>query len=309
MHAVEAVGVSKHFRTGGGVKHALSNVSINIEQGSIHGILGPNGAGKTTLISILSTLATQDSGSVKVFGHDAQRERARIKNLVNISSGNPNFPWSLTVCENLRYYAMLYGQAPHERERSINEVISLLELEEHRDVRFEALSTGTKQRLSLAKALLNSPKLLFLDEPTMGLDPDISQKTRGTISRIHRERDITIVMTTHYMREAEQLCERIAFLRGGRLIADAPPGELKKRVRIGDVIRIRFEGAVDKRVFTLPGVLECVLGEGEAKLIVHDPAALDPVIRCFPKITDICMTQPDLEDVFLEFAKSEVEQL
>jgi len=306
MHAVEAEGVSKHFRTGGRVKHALSSVSINIEQGSIHGILGPNGAGKTTLISILSTLATPDSGSVKVFGHDAQRERTRIKELVNISSGNPNFPWSLTVCENLQYYAMLYGQTPHERERSISEVISLLELEEHRDVRFEALSTGTKQRLSLAKALLNSPRLLFLDEPTMGLDPDISQKTRSTISRIHRERDITIVMTTHYMREAEQMCERIAFLRGGRLIADAPPGELKKRVRIGDVIRIRFEGDVDKQVCTLPGVLDCVLGDGEAKVTIHDTGTLDPVIRCFSKITDICMTQPDLEDVFLEFAKGEV---
>ncbi|HIH45062.1 MAG TPA: ABC transporter ATP-binding protein, partial [Candidatus Methanoperedenaceae archaeon] len=93
---------------------------------------------------------------------------------------------------------------------------------------------------------------------------------------------------------------------GGRLIADAPPGELKKRVRIGDVIRIRFEGDVDKQVCTLPGVLDCVLGDGEAKVTIHDTGTLDPVIRCFSKITDICMTQPDLEDVFLEFAKGEV---
>ncbi|MFZ2411613.1 MAG: ABC transporter ATP-binding protein, partial [Candidatus Methanoperedens sp.] len=169
MLAVKAQGIYKYYKDAiKGKKEVLKNVSIDIEDGEIFGILGPNGAGKTTLISILSTLTIPDSGRVEVFGVDALAEANRVKSIVNISSGNPNFPWSLTVYENLRYFSMLYGL--NDKDRAIENVISKLELEPFRNVRFESLSTGTKQRLSLAKALLNEPRLLFLDEPTVGLD-------------------------------------------------------------------------------------------------------------------------------------------
>ena len=170
MLAVKAEGVYKYYKDRtSGKKEVLKDVSINIDEGEIFGILGPNGAGKTTLISILSTLTIPDGGKIEVFGLDALTEANRVKNIVNVSSGNPNFPWSLTVDENLRYFSMLYGLK--DREKVIDDTIGLLELEPFRNARFDSLSTGTKQRLSLAKALLNGPRLLFLDEPTVRLDP------------------------------------------------------------------------------------------------------------------------------------------
>src|SRR5574341_345999 len=154
MLAVRAEGIYKYYRDRLlGKKVVLNNVSLDINEGEIFGILGPNGAGKTTLISVLSTLTIPDLGKVEVFGLDALKEAASVKNIVNISSGNPNFPWSLTVYETLRYFSMLYGLK--NKEKAVNDVINILELETFRNSRFDALSTGTKQRLSLAKALLN----------------------------------------------------------------------------------------------------------------------------------------------------------
>lgn len=137
-----------------------------------------------------------------------------VRERINISSGNPNFPWSLTVRENLNHSAMLYGLYGRDLARSVDEAISAFELEAHADSKFETLSTGTKQRVSLAKSILNRPEILFLDEPTSGLDPDMALKTRALIKKIYQEQEITVVLTTHYMPEAEELCDRIAFLRG-----------------------------------------------------------------------------------------------
>ncbi|OGR97186.1 MAG: hypothetical protein A2902_03630 [Elusimicrobia bacterium RIFCSPLOWO2_01_FULL_64_13] len=150
---------------------------------------------------------------------------------MNLSSGNANFPWCMTVREILRFYGMLYGLFGKDLSRRVEELIGLLELGAFRDRRFDELSTGTKQRLALAKALLNRPELLFLDEPTIGLDPDVSIKIRAFIRKINREEGITVLLTTHYMVEAEQLAGRIAFLHSGKILALGTPAELKKEVR------------------------------------------------------------------------------
>lgn len=306
MFAVKAERVDKHYKSGvNGKKEVLTNISINIEEGEIFGILGPNGAGKTTLISILSTLTLPDNGKLEIFGIDALSQADRVKSIVNVSSGNPNFPWSLTVYENLRYFSMLY--AIKNKDISIKKVIDMLELEPFRNARFDSLSTGTKQRLSLAKALLNEPRLLFLDEPTMGLDPDMAIKIRKQIKRIHEEREITIVLTTHYMKEAEELCGRIAFLKKGEIIANASPTELKRQMKLGESITIEYEGEFDiADLKNIPGILDTVYSPGIIKIVAENAGPiLDNILKIFANvhIKDIDISQPDLEDVFLELAR------
>ena len=304
MLAVKADGIYKYYKSPEGKKEVLKNVSINIEQGEVFGILGPNGAGKTTLISVLSTLSIQDSGNVEIFGIDAIKEPNRVKCIVNISSGNPNFPWSLTVYENLKYFSLLYGLK--NREKSINNVIGMLELEPFRNTRFDSLSTGTKQRLSLAKALLNEPRLLFLDEPTVGLDPDMAIKIRKLIKQIHEEKGITIVLTTHYMKEAEQLCGRIAFIKNGEIIANAAPSELKRQMKLGEKIIIDYEGTFDiSSLKDIPQILDIKSGNERVIIVAENiEPILDNVLKkfCDAHIKNIEISQPDLEDVFLQLA-------
>ena len=307
MLAISAQGIHKTFRTFSSRKEVLRNISLDIDEGMIFGILGSNGSGKTTLISIFSTLILPDKGSLKIFDYDSQIQSSKIKELVNISSGNPNFPWNLTVYENLKYFAMLYGIPKKRWSSVVNENIQLLDLESYKDAKFETLSTGIKQRVSLAKSLLNEPKLLFLDEPMVGLDPEISIKIKEMIMRIHEEKGVTIVLTTHDLKKAEQLCDRIAFLREGQIIANATPDELKRKIKVGDVIAIKYQGEIDSYVIKkMSGVISCDISDGMAEIIVEDAeTSLDPLIKRFKDVMvkDISISQPDLEDVFLEFAK------
>ncbi|MFA6450839.1 MAG: ABC transporter ATP-binding protein [bacterium] len=211
-------------------KLVLDNVSLNVPEGVIYGVLGPNGAGKTTLLSLISNLISPDSGSIRVFGRDVTRHAQYVRGMMNLCSGNPNFMWSMSVSENLSFYARLYGISGATRRRRIADLIELMELGEYRNTRYDELSTGTKQRVALAKSLISEPKLLFLDEPTLGLDPYMAIKMRGIIRDTHAARGITILLTTHYMREVEELCGRVVFLREGRVIAEDTPGELMKKV-------------------------------------------------------------------------------
>ncbi len=304
MLAVRGVAISKHYKSSEGKKEVLKNVSIDINEGVIFGILGPNGAGKTTLISILSTLSIPDAGTVEIFGIDALKQPKDVKCIVNVSSGNPNFPWSLTVYENLKYFALLYGIK--NREERIKTIIGMLELEQFRDTRFDSLSTGTKQRLSIAKALLNEPRLLFLDEPTVGLDPDMAIKIRKLITQIHEEKGITIVLTTHYMKEAEQLCERIAFIKKGEIIANAEPGELKRQMKLGEKLIIEYQGRFDISSFDdIPLILDVRNETGKVIIIAENiESILNDVLKkfCDVLIKNIEISQPDLEDVFLQLA-------
>src|SRR5438094_842011 len=244
MFAVDAKDLTKTFRSGWlgrRRKEALRGASLQVPSGAIFGLLGPNGAGKTTLLSILATLLLPDSGTATILGHDVVREAGAIRRRLNMASGNASFVWSLRPPEVLIFYGGLYGLWGRRLRMKVDQLIVQCELGPYAKTEYNALSTGIKQRLAMAKALLNDPEVLFLDEPTLGLDPDVSIRLRAQIAALRRERGTTIILTTHYMREAEELCDQIAFIKDGRILAQGTADELKRQIRIGDVIALRLD--------------------------------------------------------------------
>lgn len=208
---------------------ALDGVSLSIKKGELFGVLGPNGAGKTTLLNIIMGLIIPDEGTVEIDGEIISKKFSeKIKKKMNMCSGNPNFPWCLTVYEALKFYGMLYGFSGKILNKKIEYLLDLFSLKKYEKVQYDELSTGTKQRLALAKALINEPEILLLDEPTIGLDPDVARKTRQFIKDLHNQKKITIILTTHYMKEAEELCERIAFIKDGKIKATGTKEKLTK---------------------------------------------------------------------------------
>ncbi len=288
---------------------ALRGVDLAVPAGAFWGILGPNGAGKTTFLSVLSNLLTPEEGEVKVLGLDLQAHAMDLRQKINLSSGHANFLWSLSVRENLEYYAMLYGLPRTERRRKMEELFQLFDLAPFARRRFEELSTGTKQKLSLAKALLNDPELLLLDEPTVGLDPDVSRRIRELVQRLHREKGTTILMTTHNMKEAEALCEEVAFIRGGTIQARGRPQDLKRDLRLGDTIVVTFRGSLPSASLEgLEGIYGLQCSDSSCRILVDDhrerlPQILDRLTGARVAIHDLLIQESDLEDVFIAFAR------
>jgi len=311
MLAVEVRDLAKTFRSGWfprRLTRALRGVNLSIPRGVIFGLLGPNGAGKTTLLSILATLLLPDAGEAKVLGHDVVREARAIRPRLNMASGNSSFIWSLRAPEILAFYGRLYGLHGKALARKVDELVALCELEEHRKVPYQELSTGLKQRLALAKSLVNDPELLFLDEPTLGLDPDISVRMRAQIAGLRRERGTTILLTTHYMREAEELCDEIAFIKNGEIPARGTADALKRQIRIGDVIALRLDPASGDGLAELPGVLRCVFQDGRVECTVDSAEKrLAQILSWLHEqgvvVRDVDVHEPDLEEVFVELAK------
>jgi len=223
MNAVVASNVSKTF---GGRRPvaALSDVSLAIREGEIYGLLGPNGAGKTTLIATLVGLTTPDQGSVRVCGLDVATHLHEVQQLVNLVRGFSGVLEKFTTWELLSYYAMLYG-APRAR---VEEVMALTGITGKRDEQVALFSSGWRQRFFIAKGIINRPRVLFMDEPTVGLDVDAARAVRAIIRELNRD-GCTILLTTHYMREAEELCDRIGLICSGRIVAEGSAAELKER--------------------------------------------------------------------------------
>ena len=311
MLAVEAYDLRKTFKSGWRGQRrteALRGAGLQVPRGAIYGLLGPNGAGKTTLLSILATLLLPDSGSASILGYDVVREATAIRRRLNMASGNASFVWSLRPPEVLTFYGGLYGLHGSVLRERVETLIEQCELGPHRKTEYNALSTGLKQRLAMAKALINEPDVLFLDEPTLGLDPDISIRLRAQIAALRRERGTTIILTTHYMREAEELCDRIAFIKAGRILAEGTPDELKRQIRIGDVIMLRLEPGAPRGLADLPGVLQVhVKGDQIECTVDSSEKRLSEILRWLHEqgvlVRDCQVREPELEEVFVEFAR------
>ncbi|MEI7998692.1 MAG: ABC transporter ATP-binding protein, partial [Candidatus Omnitrophota bacterium] len=240
--AIQTRDVVKTFRSGFPQvvsTRALEGISLNIHEGEILGLLGPNGAGKTTFLNILSTLLLPDSGRVEILGIESKPQNfSYIRRLINMSSGYPNYAFSLTVKENLEFYGRLYGLSGVVLEKKVNEVMELFLLTSYTKRRFDELSSGTKQRLSLAKSLLNDPKILFLDEPTVGLDPEVALKTRLIVKDVLKQRKVTVLLTSHNMDEVEDMCQRVAFIQKGNIVKLSPLQELKDLHKTDDLEQV-----------------------------------------------------------------------
>jgi ABC-2 type transport system ATP-binding protein len=308
--AVEVRDLEKTFRTGWPRRRtpALRGVSFTVAPGAIFGVLGPNGAGKTTLLSILATLLLPDRGEARVLGLDVVREAHRVRERINLASGSTSFLWSLTPREILDVTARSYGLPAGVRTRRVDELLAQFELTAHARQPYNELSTGLKQRLALAKAFVNQPELLILDEPTVGLDPDISARIREQIVALRAARRMTILLSTHYMREADQLCDEVVFLREGRIPARGDPASLKRQILTGDRVRLVVEGEAEPGLLGLPGVLAAVARDGALECVVDDARKrLPEILRHLTErglgVSDVSVAEPTLESVFIELAR------
>lgn len=308
--AVEVRGLAKTFRVGWPRRQprvALREVSFTVPRGTIFGVLGPNGAGKTTLLSILATLLLPDAGEARVLGLDVVRDAARLRERVNLASGTAAFLWSLTPREILDIAGRAYGLRAAARRRRVEQLLAEFELGTVADLPYNELSTGFRQRLCLARAFVNDPEVLILDEPTVGLDPDVAARIRETVTELRR-RDITILLSTHYMREAEQLCDDMVFLREGRVLARGDPPTLKRQILAGERLRMSVEGEAWRGLHLLPGVLAVTEAGGRVECVVDDAGKrLPEVLRYLfdrgAAVSDVSVHEPDLETVFMELAR------
>lgn len=220
---IKVTNLTKNF----GKTTAVNNISFEIKKGEIAGLLGPNGAGKTTTIQMLLDIITPTGGEIKIFGKNLREDREGTLGRLNFSSPYVNLPYNLTVRENLLTFARLYGVK--NPKNKADEVADFFEISDLLPKRAAILSTGQLARLNLAKALLNNPELLLLDEPTSSLDPDIADRTRKLLKNVQKERGLTILYTSHNMAEIEELCDRIIFLNKGVVTDDGAPGEIIKK--------------------------------------------------------------------------------
>ncbi len=306
--AIDAQGLFKSFPSGffQPPKEVLQGVDLEVAPGAIFGILGPNGAGKTTLISILTTLLIPDRGRATVLGLDTVKDAGRLRERINLAASSAHFLWCLTVEESLRFYGRLYGLGGRGLTKKVEELLHLFDLLPHRQAKFESLSTGLKQRLALAKTLINSPELLFLDEPTSGLDPEMAEHIRKEIARLNRETGLTILLTTHNLREAEMLCSEVTFLKGGRLLATGSIPDLQARLGLGDHLSLTFQTGVPQLDFhRLPGVLSFEIKDSQVHLVLDRvEIRLAPLLEAInhqsPDLPEVKVREADLEELYRE---------
>jgi len=302
-YAIETDNLVRKF----GELRAVDSVSLKVSEGEIFGLLGPNGAGKTTFISMLVTMRKPTSGSASVNGSDVVREPGKVRQGIGIVFQDPSLDEELTAYENLELHAAMYGVEGSEREKRIGEVMRIVGLEDKlRDI-VKTFSGGMRRRLEIARGLLHYPKVLFLDEPTLGLDPQTRNALWGYIRKLKEEHGITIVMTTHYMEEADSLCDRVAIIDHGKIIALGAPEALKSSLG-GDTITVmtnepdRLKKLVEKK-----GMVECAqphdgkltfcVASGEKQI----PAVVNLARDSGISITSVSLHRPTLDDVFLHY--------
>jgi ABC-2 type transport system ATP-binding protein len=283
-----------------GDREALSGVTFSIARGEIFGFLGPNGGGKTTLFKLLSTLAPIQSGSAQLFGHDLAGETVAVRRRLGVVFQHPSLDGKLTVGENLAAHAHLYGISGNRLRERCAAMLERLGLSARERDRVETLSGGLQRRVELAKALLHEPALLLLDEPSTGLDPAARREFWNYLQHLREHEGVTIVLTTHYMEEAER-CDRIGILHQGKLVAIAPPDELKSEVG-GDVIVIRTkEPEILQRKIIARFKLKSQLVDGAIrieKLRAHE-LVRDLIDAFGEEIESVSFGKPTLEDVFV----------
>jgi ABC-2 type transport system ATP-binding protein len=295
--AISVSGLRKNY----GAVDAVRGIDFEIQSGEVFGLLGPNGAGKTTTVEILEGLRPRSGGEVTVLGFDPERQKAQLKDRIGVCLQATNMPEKMRVREALHVFSSFYT-----RNTDSNDLLRRLQLEEKRDAFYGTLSGGQKQRLALALALVNDPALLFLDEPTTGLDPQVRAEIHGLLDQLRGERR-TILLTTHYIEEAERLCDRVAILDQGRIIALDTPRRLQQQSRSASTIVVTCDKAIPADRPLWAEAIESSLDDSGSTLTVNSrrPATtLVDLIKWIDQrgleLVDVHLKQPTLEDVFIE---------
>jgi len=309
---IEVQNLTKNF----GKFTAIDKISFNVKKGEIFGLLGPNGAGKSTTLRLLSTLARPTSGTATISGYDIVKNDNEVRKLIGIVSEKMILYDRLTAKENLWFFGSLFNIPKDVLTKRINELLELVQLTKWKNAQVGTFSTGMRQRMNVIRALLNVPQILFLDEPTLGLDPQSSVEIREFIKKINRENNTTIIMTTHMMVDADLLCDRIAIIDQGKIVALDTSTNLKKLISGEDttILNLNIVNLTPGLINTIRA-LECVdsvtqENSTHAKILVHGTEAFDSVIDAIRmtngKIKSMENLQPTLEDVFLHITGHQV---
>ena len=307
MNYIEVKNLVKTFREKGKTVTAVDGISFSVKKGEIFGLLGPNGAGKSTTINMLTGLLEKDSGTVKILGCEPEANWEYVKNNSNVATAYSWLSDVLSIRQNLKVYARLYGV--RNQKEKINELLELFELKSIADRKVIRLSSGENTRAVLCKGLINDPKVLFLDECTVGLDPDIADKTREIIKDYQKRHDCTILFTSHYMYEVEELCDRIAFMSDGKIVRIDTSSNLKKLIKKHTV-----EIAVKKNIKLLREFLEeegvDIIFEKNNSITFEVTTEDDKMYKVISKIfhkgfmlSNLHVKGPTLDDIFIKIAR------
>jgi ABC-2 type transport system ATP-binding protein len=297
---------------------ALNKINLKIRPGELFGLLGPNGSGKTTTIKCLSTILIPDEGTAIVNGFDTQKETSMVRaSLGMVVGGERTLYWKLTARDNLMYFASLYKMQRNHAKKRIEELLEMMQLSDRADERLEDYSTGMRQKIAIARALLHDPPILLLDEPTLGLDPNFSRQIRSQIRELSEKHGKTILLTTHYMDEAEQLCDRVAFINNGNIVAVDTPNRLKAMVKEKEIVEVavyRPPSGIEEHVRSLlpdAEVVKLIPGDEDEgipsriKIIggtaeEHVGTVIDALRSKNVRIGSLNVGVPTLEDVFIK---------
>ena len=288
---------------------AVDNVSFEVEEGSISGFLGPNGAGKSTTINTLCTLLEKTSGTLTIDGYDVTTEKDEVRNSIGIVFQESTLDDKMTVQENLEMHCVFYNVPKKEIQERINFVINMIDLKEWKDAVVSSLSGGMKRRVEIARALLHNPKVLFLDEPTTGLDPQTRNRMWEYIIQLQKEKNITIFLTTHYMEEAE-ICDHVAIIDDGKIVVNDHPEELKRRYT-QDEARITISSSPEpfKKALTDKGYEFQSLNQGDIEVNIQDIQEFLSFLEPFQKdILNLEIKNGTLNDVFLEITGKKIRE-
>jgi ABC-2 type transport system ATP-binding protein len=309
-YALEVESLSRVFSGKKDSVVALEHLDLKVKEGELFGLLGPNGAGKTTLIKILCTLLLPSSGSAKVLGHDVAREAHRIRPRINMVSGGEVSGYGLlTVRENLWMFSQFYGVPGDVARERIDGMLKVFGLEDKADAKVRTISTGQRQRMNIIRGFVTDPQLIFLDEPTLGLDVNTSRVIREYIRDwVHAQERRTLLLTTHYMKEAEELCDRVAIIDRGTILACDSPYNLKRQIDRSTTFLLDttpFNASLLSSVRGVQGV-SAVEGNGgqKVRLVMEDESAISDVISTVvgqgAKVLSLSKSEVTLEDVFIK---------
>jgi ABC-2 type transport system ATP-binding protein len=310
MDAIVVKNLTKRF----GSFTAVDSISFEVKEGELFGLLGPNGAGKTTTINMLSTLMHTTSGEAVVAGHNVKTETDGVRQSIGIVFQEPALDGKLTGKENLEFHSMMYGLSNEQMKKKVAEVLALVDLTDKADNVVEKYSGGMKRRLEIARGLIQEPKVLFLDEPTLGLDAQTRRHIWDYIKKLNHEKKVSIILTTHYMEEADYLCDRVAIIDRGKIVALDTPEKLKDSLG-GDVVCIDIEGDGDvaKRLSGLKYVKNSKeLEKGLCLTMEHGETRIPELVTLAQKdgakVISVSLHKPSLEDVFLKFTGKSIRE-